>query len=922
MSKMVTSAPVMISFCKLCFEPGCACEESPQECIPSAIERLEQRTLTREKENLPVMSLVDACTERRDKILSTLQRANAEKVAKAKRIARREQDRRLKDSLRLAELIQNKLKRAETSRSRIQMTIQSKAAFRRSRPRRRSRSDSMKERLRKAQTRRVSAARMRRQEGFNKRRARLVAHLERVQRQHKKMKTIRLLQEWWKRALVCSRRVQRVKEAGGIEMLETILNPISAQSEFDLIAAHLTTPDVIHAMKKLLQSTCFAPSAKAVSMATVRSTLAAFIINRQAELVIGQVKSESVHSSLCRSADLMEKAQVELLNSLKSGKKVNSKILLFRAVRKDFAKGFLQWKRTDAVRLSEQILETYLKVKATLRDYQDRARKSSRKSLAKDPGLEQLIQGSKAQLEELEAKCKRILPQKDYEAWLSQAAVRLSEDEDEPEPEPEPKTQARPRVRTASLPKSGAPELPPNDVIVHQLLLNPTYKVCDDVDPVYDETQEHYETNPLFSAITEQLIAGDTSAFLDVMDEVGARLKQTIPNRKDIHKKIDEELVLGIAAALEAGEFGNLEFCGRVSYIESIITSLQAPARTAKTHAGYKRVQTILETTDWRQVAPFALDFTINQISQLERDLANAHVALLAGAIKDDKGVQYVRSSFRKRAHKGEFSLGKSGVPAKTEAWIATNMQASRPVNEVITSGFAEIVCSPIMAEDLFASSLPETIGLYNAAALWKMNEEVRLLSLQVVVEIMFSQVVPKVTSSLLDEFRQEVRKVVELKDPLALQAIVLRFALEAHPAMKEKEQTLLQSLIKNAPEGTVYNTILRRLKALVASYLKSLYMQSNQAEEYLPDMKAGRSMPGQAEEQSDASMTEFNRRAVATLSKVGLKRAGLLQWKDQTLQILGGVGEVYLLNVRIFDPVYAEAYTFLSKNASTTTAA
>ena len=856
---------------------------------------------------------------RREQILLDLKRANAAKVEKAKAIARREHERRASDSKRLAQLIQSKMQRAASSRSRIQLNIRSKASSGGSRPRRRSRSDSMKKKLLNAQFHRVSAARMRRQEGFNRMRARVVAHLDKVKRQHKKLKTVRLLQEWWKQAMVCSRRVQRLKDANGAALLETILMPISDEDDFDRIAAHLTTPTVIQAMKKLLQTTCFPPSAREVSLATVRAVLAAFIINRQAELVVGKVRNEAVHATLCRNADLVEKAQVELLASLRSGRKINSKILLFRAVRREFSRGFSQWKRTDAVRLSEQILATYLKVEATLRDYEKRAAKQSKGSSAKDPGLEQLIQGTKAQLAELQAKCKRILSKEDYNSWVAEAAARspkkVKSNAKEPkEPEAEPTSGGRARARTASLPMGEAPELPPNDVIVHALLLDPAYKLCEDVDPVYDEAQEQFDTNPFFEIISEQLCSGNALPFLDALEEIGSRLKQTIPNRKDIHQKIDEELHKSTAAAIEAGEFGNDAFASRVSYLESLITSLQAPARTTKTKAGFHKIQQILESTDWREVAPFVLDFAVKHISQLERDLANAHVSLLAGAINNGQGVQYVLSSFRKRMQRGEFSLGKSGIPSKAEAWMAPLITAGRSVNEAIAVGFAELLCTEVVEEDLFAAALPETIGLYNAPALRRLNEEVCRLSLQVVVEIMLCQVVTKAVHANLAEFRESVRKVSAVGDSDALAAVVLQVAITIDPTLAQKDLALLRNLIKNAPGGTVYSTILRRFKSLMVGYLKSLNAQSSQAEQYLPTLKAGREALGSSEGPSAEGSTEYKRRAIAALSKVGLRRAGLVQWEEQTQEILKGVGEVYLLNLRIFGALYEPAFEFLSK--------
>eukprot|EP00511_Aplanochytrium_stocchinoi_P003754 CAMPEP_0204842776 /NCGR_PEP_ID=MMETSP1346-20131115/47584_1 /ASSEMBLY_ACC=CAM_ASM_000771 /TAXON_ID=215587 /ORGANISM="Aplanochytrium stocchinoi, Strain GSBS06" /LENGTH=744 /DNA_ID=CAMNT_0051981803 /DNA_START=416 /DNA_END=2650 /DNA_ORIENTATION=+ len=715
-----------------------------------------------------------------------------------------------------------------------------------------------------------------------------------------RVRQVKRLQRWWRHERIPCRRINRITKINGEELLSKILSPFdeSNRIDFEEIVMHLSKPDVLSAAKLLLEETCLPPRTKGIHISSVRSVLAAFMINRHAEEVLGSIQDEDQEKKqarhrLERISGLLESRMFALKRSLQKKQKRNMNILMLRNSQKLYGDLFREWKQIDLKRLAEELLQAYIAIK---QNHIQSALQLEQSSF-NDPGLQQYVEGLEQQLKSLETRLKKLLGKEKCGQWLDRAQTFINDSANDAEPEDEPACESEENddspkavIPQYTLPKASI--MPSNERMAYELMLDPEFKLEATSDKDKDENKNKNGdsvnevirgnagdgTEMIYRRFTDDLRQGKYEKLVAVLINIRERLIQLTPNRTDLKNQlndaIDESL---IRQQLKEKAFDKKSLFNIISFLGQRIINLQAPARNEDTNMWLKKLNEahMDASNDWETLTPAAVNYALNEIAKIELDMANFHLSVLGQHVQGENGIKYQRATFEKKINSGEYRCGHSGVPCDIEAWIFDSRSESSSLISCLRTAFAKLICFESDNATEFIRSMPETLRRFDVERILHINYQGKTLVTGVVLEVLYSQVLGKKPSqSMVAVLRERLR--VLLKDPSItaedIQQEMLLRVKEALPGLTQDEENNLVSLVKQSRRSALFKTVMRRFELFLKSALKEGFQEKN------------------------------------------LQRLGLAAWTAEAKEIFEEVAKLFQLNNAIYEPFYERAYSFRSE--------
>jgi len=548
-----------------------------------------------------------------------------------------------------------------------------------------------------------------------------------VLRQRVESRKTKIIQTWWRRVRIASKRCARIEEEGIEEALNTLLVPFDKHVEFEGIVTHLEQGLTVTLTRKILDAICLPPKSKRRhSNRQVRSVLTAFMINRHASLVLGTGYLHEQESKRLRKVSLgLERSLFLLQGSLKNKKNMNRKILLLRFSIKLYISTFSKWKKSDALKLAKELLQTYENI-FRQRNQLGRAAEEN----PEDTGTQQFMEGWSNQLKDLEHKITKLIGKSEFQTQLN--LIKMRSNETEAQALGEPEAEVSPLFEQNSA-------IPSNEETIYELLLNPAASLENNVPS--DTAQTRPESDAATETYIQNLKDQNYSKFIEDLILIRGDLAKLTPNRPDLestlNETLDDELIL---QQLQAGVFCKTSLYNIISFIGERIQVLEAPSRNEESQMLLLNLRDkyLDESLSWEDLAPLGIRYSKERIEFIRLDMANFQLRLLSQRISDGTGIKYVRDSFNALIQDGTIAVSQEEIPEKTQHFISMHKAGSSSAIECARKGFVAVIC----LEDFLSnvSSLPETLKRFDIPRLALLNSQIKKICSMVALDKVFSE--------------------------------------------------------------------------------------------------------------------------------------------------------------------------------------
>jgi hypothetical protein len=410
---------------------------------------------------------------------------------------------------------------------------------------------------------------------------------------------------------------------------------------------------------------------------------------------------------------------------------------------------FSQWKDRDAQRLAVEMLGSYHDIYRTKLHYTAKVEKEVDHA---NDGLLQLLRHTEKQLMQLRSAIVQVIGKDDALQRIeaveracadSNAARGVSEDEMEVEREAEP-SPVKPRVRSpprtcsqgvnaagARQPSAPSELAPPpaqvesllgDEKLVHELILNPSFRLPSMADANATETLAGRVRENMVKAFWDQAVAtNDVNTLLVHLDELRGLFASVVKSRADLVADVTNALEPSMMRSLLTNSSDHfVEIRARCVRVVQAIRQAEAPARTDTTDAFLSTFNGWCSALlDHQATAPSAIRifvdfvaFAMDKVEQIRADMINAHLGVLATYLARH-GTQYEQQKFHAK-------LATGAKFPHTAKWLELELMAqlvslSEETKQRLHAGhataFAETIRSSMLA--LVTSHIDGSSGVW-----------------------------------------------------------------------------------------------------------------------------------------------------------------------------------------------------------------
>lgn len=361
-----------------------------------------------------------------------------------------------------------------------------------------------------------------------------------------------------------------------------------------------------------------------------------------------------------------------------------------------YFESFSRWKGRDAERLANEMLQSYREIYATKVRYAAAAEQA-----VEGDGMHELMFHTEKQLVQLKSAIAQVIgkeealrridlmeqaplgepvqmqtsndPSGEQTAKTEEPDVASSKEEDMAEAETLPTFQS---------PPSQVAGLLSNERLVHELILNPSFKLSQ-----HDEVAQDGSAASLAARVEEtmrrafwdQIVASnDVSSLIAEIDSLRREFAKAVPMRPDLVQEVDGALQTAILRNLMQYPMENSEAIKiRCERVLQAIARAEAPARSESTRAFVAEFQSKFESMStgqaisnesWTRLLAEFVTFSMQKIDMLRVDMMNAHVGMLS-AYLSRHGVEYEQTKLNEKLS----SAGMQSL-ALTERWLSAEM--------------------------------------------------------------------------------------------------------------------------------------------------------------------------------------------------------------------------------------------------------
>jgi hypothetical protein len=126
-----------------------------------------------------------------------------------------------------------------------------------------------------------------------------------------------------------------------------------------------------------------------------------------------------------------------------------------------------------------------------------------------------------------------------------------------------------------------------------------------------------------------------------LLNEIKIMLKQLVPNRKDIHKDIDEYIDVNFIEQMIVNDaFDYKELENLIRYVVAVIQKLQCPAEDKDTNEFLEKIVNMCrEKKSWKDIIPYFLKTSYTKIEKIQDGVNDFKIKMKEINKKDNKKV-------------------------------------------------------------------------------------------------------------------------------------------------------------------------------------------------------------------------------------------------------------------------------------------
>uniref|UniRef100_K3X6Q9 Uncharacterized protein n=1 Tax=Globisporangium ultimum (strain ATCC 200006 / CBS 805.95 / DAOM BR144) TaxID=431595 RepID=K3X6Q9_GLOUD len=367
-----------------------------------------------------------------------------------------------------------------------------------------------------------------------------------------------------------------------------------------------------------------------------------------------------------------------------------------------YFESFTRWKQNDAERLATEMLRSYHDIYKLKLQYVAKTQ-----TVHEGDGVHQLVHQTEKQLLQLKSALAHVIGKDDtlarvaaIERSVEQQGTSSSPESEALEDEQEQRTEdsardSEPSVASAQPPAASQAHQghenavrPPvqiesllsDDKLVHELILNPSFRIPQVDDEAPSGSLAARVRDQMLQAFWDQVVASnDIATLLTRTEELRVGFANVMKIRPDLVEDVNVALQTGVLEAMmQHPEANFVEIKARCVRVVQSIRQAEAPARNDATHAfltqfedGFAALQAASDNGSNANVSAVRLlvdflAFALHKVEELRVDLMNAQFGMLATYLQRH-GAEYEQKKLHEKLAAGtRFDM--------TEKWLAMEM--------------------------------------------------------------------------------------------------------------------------------------------------------------------------------------------------------------------------------------------------------
>jgi hypothetical protein len=597
-------------------------------------------------------------------------------------------------------------------------------------------------------------------------------HLLVVERKRTRVQHVRRMQGWWRTIAVVDSDVDRLFDGRVIQLYAKVIMAAQRRTTsdsdpaaaFERLAKHLSSPQVNDSAAELLSllrvfksksSKAKVPSSgrrSKASVASLRQFLSSVMLLSHPEVVLGldsgsTEEDRHVAELLLTSARSMLASLQKVVDAIEEqdAKRTSLRLYTFAIARTLYDREFASWKARDAAKLAREMRQTLVTIRVNLATLNAHAENAHNMAHV-DPGAEHIRGGWVRQDASIVRRVKQLLKPVAMEAWMrdvdqqvAQEMVTVSHEIQQQQEQLDQQNEGAlaqqdgdeiAKVDEPSI--STSPVLPSNSDMVHELILNPQFRLA----RIRNDT-----SGAALKQLSDELRQKELGMLTRVLQDIATRLCALTPNRPDLQTKIKETLdVAYLAQQMRHGAFTAESFVRVLDFVGERVTGLQAPARTAATtewlnqsRQDILRLAASCTGVEWTEAVAPVLERVLGDLADIEMDVANVHLGMLSSSLPRAGAVSYLRSKWDELSAAAQG--GSINWPAITREWIReAREQVDQPAQlqqqtrQMLSTYVAHGVVS-ILTSETPTTGLPEIIELHDRSRVERLGNELTRLA-------------------------------------------------------------------------------------------------------------------------------------------------------------------------------------------------